>query len=372
MSDWFKQAILSLAILGFFAAAPAAAQAPFDPPGLDRAMAAKAFHVDALMEGDGVVGVGVGLTAGGQAAVVIMTEGPGVGGLPRSLDGVPVVIMVTGAFNAVNKPDENGNHNHGTEEDPPVDPSADPCDSEPTAECTWPVPIGVSTGNGSGASCSAGTIGARVKDAAGVYALSNNHVYALENKAIADDPMTDGVDEGDNIVQPGLFDTNCSFASADVIGTLTDFEPIVFSTSANNRIDAAIALSSTAALDNATPSDGYGIPNSSVFVGTVLGLAVQKYGRTTGLTRGTVTMIDATVNVGYSSGTARFVEQIIVEVPKKGGFLKAGDSGSLLVTDDDWADPVGLLFAANRRGTLAVANPIDLVLDAFGVTIDGK
>jgi hypothetical protein len=33
---------------------------------------------------------------------------------------------------------------------------------------------------------------------------------------------------------------------------------------------------------------------------------------------------------------------------------------------------VGLLFAGNSKGTLAIANPIDPVLQRFGVTIDGS
>ena len=58
------------------------------------------------------------------------------------------------------------------------------------------------------------------------------------------------------------------------------------------------------------------------------------------------------------------------------GFIEAGDSGSLLVTDypDSPADdrkPVGLLFAGTDDGSTAVANPIQAVLAAFGVTIDG-
>ena len=84
----FAKGVLAAALIGFLAAAPAQAQNAIDPPGLDRAIAAKDFHVDGLMATDGVVGVGVGLTARGQAAIVIMTEDLGVAGLPRSLDGV--------------------------------------------------------------------------------------------------------------------------------------------------------------------------------------------------------------------------------------------------------------------------------------------
>ncbi len=358
-----KLTYLSVALLGLLLATPAAAQAPFDPPGLDRAIAAQDFHADGLMGIDGVVGVGVGLTARGQAAIVIMTEDLGVAGLPRSLDGVPVRVKVTGKIHAINRPDANGNHSHGddppAEEDPPGDPA-------PTDWWPRPLPIGVSTGNYT--SCSAGTIGARVSGAGKVYALSNNHVYALENTATADDPATP-VDEGDDIVQPGVFDTDCNQDSANNIGTLADFEPIVFSTGASNMIDAAIALTDTGSLGMATPSDGYGMPSSAT-VSAELGQSVQKYGRTTRLTKGTVVAIHAIVNVGYSSGTARFVEQIVVE-GDKGGFLKAGDSGSLLVTNPD-AETVGLLFAGGRGGKIAIANRIDDVLFAFGVAIDGN
>ena len=98
-------------------------------------------------------------------------------------------------------------------------------------------------------------------------------------------------------------------------------------------------------------------------------MAVQKYGRTTALTRGTVTAINAIINIGYSSGTARFIGQIIVQ--SRGPFIKAGDSGSLLVTDPD-RDPVGLLFAGDNSGKFAIANNIDAVLNAFNVSIDGE
>jgi hypothetical protein len=67
---------------------------------------------------------------------------------------------------------------------------------------------------------------------------------------------------------------------------------------------------------------------------------------------------------------ATFIEQIEVQ-GGKGPFIKGGDSGSLLVTDPE-RNPVGLLFAGTRSGKTAFANPIDAVLDSFGVTIDGE
>ncbi len=225
-----------------------------------------------------------------------------------------------------------------------------------------PVPIGVSTGNEG--QCSAGTISARVRDiASNVYALSNNHVYALENTASI----------GSFVLQPGLFDTGCSLILADTIGRLSAFKAISFSGGCPatpwDTVDAAIASSSTLLLGNATPSDGYGTPNHLTSAASV-GQAVQKYGRTTSLTKGTVTAIGVQVSVAYSSGTACFDDQVLVQSRKP--FIKPGDSGSLLVTNDANDFPVGLLFAGNSSGQFAVANPIDLALATFGVTVDGK
>ncbi|MGH7589322.1 MAG: hypothetical protein ACRELU_12095, partial [Gemmatimonadota bacterium] len=189
------------------------------------------------------------------------------------------------------------------------------------------------------------------------YALSNNHVYADANQASI----------GDVVLQPGAFDGGS--APDDVIGTLADFVPIVFSTSASNRVDAAIAATTTSQLGNATPSNGYGTPRSAT---ATVGVndRVMKYGRTTGQTKGRVLATNTTVNVNYGSpGVARFVGQIVIG---GGGFSQGGDSGSLIVLErgSNARRPVGLLFAGSSSST--IANPIDFVLDALNVTIDGE
>lgn len=306
-------------------------------------------HTDRLMAMAGVEGTAVGYDANGQVAVHVYTDGPGVAGIPRTLDGVPVHVEVTGKFYAQPKGAKPGK-------------KPTPGDRiDPTGWFGRPVPIGVSTGNEG--ECSAGTIGCRVKDASGtLYALSNNHVYALENDASL----------GSEVLQPGLYDTGCVYDPGNAIGQLTRFNEIVFSTTARNTVDAAIAKvlfdGEIPRVGNATPSNGYGTPSSTTRTASV-GMAVQKYGRTTGLTKGTVTAINATVNVGYSSGTARFVDQIVI-TGDRGKFSNAGDSGSLIVTNDDACEPVGLLFAGSVRQT--IANPIDAVLTSLDVTIDGK
>lgn len=315
-------------------------------------------YTDYLLSLSGVVGTAVGLTQDGEPAVQVYTKQAGMAGVPTSLEGIPVIAEASGEFFAIRRD---------------TDDFQSMASVNPASRFDRPVPIGTSTGNQG--ECSAGTIAARVKDAAtlNVFALSNNHVYALENSA----PL------GSKVLQPGLYDTSCvPDLTNNVIGTLSAFVPINFNctcsffsctcdASKDNVIDAAIASSSTSNLDNATPSNGYGIPRSTT-AGVNPGQKVQKYGRTTSLTRGSVNGTSATVIVNYGGGKyARFTGQFTVKA-KSGPFLKAGDSGSLVVTDPG-ASPVGLLFAGNSSGSTGIANPIGAVLKEFGgLTIDGQ
>ncbi|MDO8568661.1 MAG: hypothetical protein Q7R57_08095 [Dehalococcoidales bacterium] len=329
------------AVLAFATVTVSAAPPPDGPPGLERAIAAQEAHNPRLLNTPGVAGTAVSLQANGKAAVIIFVEHGAMAGLPDLLDGVPVAVEVTGKFIALKAPPSAG--------------------SKLSTTSVWPrpVPIGISTGNAN--EVSAGTIAARVKDASGnVYALSNNHVYARENSAAL----------GEEVLQPGLYDTGGVYNPANHLGNLSSFVSLNYS-GAPNYVDAAIASTSAALLDKTTPTSlgGYGVPGSTTTAATV-GMAVKKFGRTTRLTTGTVSAINASVSVSYEQGTALFVDQIIVRSNKP--FIKAGDSGSLLVRNNTGANPVGLLFAGNANGTFAVANRIDLVLGGFGITIDGK
>ena len=312
-------------------------------PRVKAVMAIQDRHTRDLLAIPEVVGTATGLSDTGNPVVLVLTRNevaPGV--VPASLEGVQTAVRVTGEITALAGKGFNN-----------------------TAVLTPPVPIGVSTGNIG--ECSAGTIGARVVSGTSVYALSNNHVYALENNA----PI------GSQVLQPGLYDTQCVTRGNNVLGTLSALIPIQFNNiacnpatnpTACNTVDAAIAVSSVGELSNATPPGGYGIPNSQTYSSPSIGKAVQKYGRTTSLTKGTINGINATVNVSYGTGkNAVFMDQIVISSGKP--FSKAGDSGSLIVTNDSHAYPVGLLFAGGVGTT--IANPIDSVLGSFGVTIDG-
>ncbi len=302
-----------------------------DNPGIKKAIEVQSRHTERLMAIPGVVGHGVGAFPNGEAVIKIFVTRAEIPGIPASLESIPTKVVLTGMIVAY---------------------------ADPTARFPRPVPIGVSTGH---PDITAGTIGCRVTDGTNVYALSNNHVYANQNDASI----------GDNVLQPGPYDGGQD--PDDAIGILYDFEPIDFS-GGNNVIDAAIALSSINELGSSTTAgDGYGTPSSTTASASV-GLEVQKYGRTTAWTHGKVDTIDTTVDVCYQTKgpfrctkLARFADQIAI-IP--GAFSAGGDSGSLIVTDDENRNPVGLLFAGGTTHT--IANPIDLVLSAFGVWVDNS
>lgn len=306
---------------------------------LELALAAQQLATPSLIDMEGVVGTAIGFERGHAVLNVYLTR-PGAAVLPRFVSGVRVRPVVSGPFVALNEP--------------PAD--AREGSSDAKRGFPRPVPIGVSTGH---PGVTAGTLGARVSDGRDVYALSNNHVYANNN----------GGRRGDNLLQPGVVDGGRD--PDDAIGTLHDFEPIRFCSAGlcpSNRIDAAIALTSTANLGSETPDDGYGEPRRWV-AEAELGMGVQKYGRTSGHTRGRVTGIHAVIDVSYRTGVARFEDQIVVS---GGGFSGPGDSGSLIVSDALLLGdrrPVALLFAGSSANT--IANPIGPVLDRFGVSIDG-
>lgn len=309
-----------------------------DNPIVKAVMEVQNRHTEALLAKKGVVGTATTMTETGQPAIVIYTETARLAkaaALPETIEDVPVIVKVVGELKALKGPPGGGGGG-----------------VDPTARFDRPVPIGVSTGH---PDITAGTISCRVTDGSDVYALSNNHVYADVNAA----------DIGDAVIQPGTYDGGSS--TDDDIGTLFYYVPISFS--GDNVIDAAIALSSTSLLGNATPSNGYGTPRTAT-VSPSVNLRVMKYGRTTGQTKGRIDAINATVNVNYGApnGVATFVNQIII-IP--GSFGAGGDSGSLVVVEkgSDARKPVGLYYAGSSQ--IGVACPIDAVLNEFGVTVDG-
>ncbi|MGB2664250.1 MAG: hypothetical protein WAK48_09620 [Candidatus Acidiferrum sp.] len=224
--------------------------------------------------------------------------------------------------------------------------------------------------------CCSGTLGSLVTLGGTSYILSNNHVLARDDLGT----ITSGTTPGDDITQPGLIDSSCGQGIFDTIANLTQFYNL--ETGALPKIDAAIALpTGTGAMDAqgrimylgattdennipipAAPHAGSGLPETSA----LLGVAVTKSGRTTGLTCSSISSISTSVSVQYMKGchstttfTVTFTDQILVA---GGTFSAPGDSGSLIVTQDT-ADPVALLVAGSDEDT--AGNPVGDVLNYF-------
>lgn len=216
-----------------------------------------------------------------------------------------------------------------------------------------PAPPGVSIGH---YLITAGTFGAVVYDNSSVQPmiLSNNHVLAN---------ATNGNDQrasiNDRIYQPGSFDfVHVDLGYADrqyIIACLKRFVNLA-DYPAINVVDCAIG----------EPLENSMIIPDILEIGLVQGVTtpvlnmeVKKSGRTSGLTFGQITVLDAMVDVQYGPGRIlRFDHQIITT-----NMASPGDSGSLLLDDNNLA--VGLLFAGSNTST--IHNPIQDVLDLLSV-----
>ena len=237
-----------------------------------------------------------------------------------------------------------------------------------------PAPGGVSIGH---VNITAGTLGCIVKKGDIRYILSNNHVLACSNDA----------ERGDAIIQPGTHDKG--IYPDDHIAELFDFVPINFTgipsgcpvsgafiavingilhlirsktrlqsviQAEENLVDAAIAR----------PLKNEDVSDEIMEIGTVegmksaiLGMKIQKSGRTTGLTTGEVTQVDVTVNVQYGEGKlASFSDQIM-----SGKMCEGGDSGSAVLDMDGYL--CGLLFGGSD--TSMVANRIENVFELLNI-----
>ena len=330
---------------------------------LDGVRAAKAVHEGAIFSRANVVGVAVGNKAihgryTNEPCIVVFVERKWpVEALrrrdivPKEVDGVLTDVVETGRFMAI--------------------PLVQSLDADRTRRMR-PAEGGASLGH---YRITAGTLGVLARRHGRSVILSNNHVLANANEGQIGDP----------ILQPGPADGG---RLQDTIARLSEFVPIHFKerdvgtvgrflmravgpllgalgltlkrlpSGRMNLVDAAVAEPIDESL---VSSDILGIGRVIGSADASIGLSVRKSGRTTGLTDGKVTAIDAVVEVDYGGGrTAIFREQIVSDVLSQGG-----DSGSLVV--DSRSRAVGLLFAGGPTTTLI--NPIGAILRALDLSI---
>lgn len=218
-----------------------------------------------------------------------------------------------------------------------------------------PLQLGISIGH---FNVTAGTLGAFVGGPRGsTRILSNNHVLADENQGV----------RGDDILQPGMFDGG--LRPEDRVGGLDTFVKLRTGT-AVNTVDCALAKVDDG-IDSLTDKlyRARGLLGGVVDDGSEVD-RVEKWGRTTGHTRGRVTAFELdNVRVGYDLGVVRFDDQLEIDASGSTSFSDGGDSGSLIVTEGDRL-AVGLLFAGSQTGGrrslgLTYANPIGTVLAAL-------
>jgi hypothetical protein len=241
--------------------------------------------------------------------------------------------------------------------------------SDHTARQPRPIQLGVSGGNASDIAngfCCSGTLGALVTDHRKQYILSNTHVFAGDVTPGGNGRISS---VGDDVDQSGLVDAACQYIANDIVADVTEWASF-----GQFNVDAAIAQ----VRRNQVRSDGAILDIGTIANTTAaafVGQAVKKSGRTTGLTRSSISGLNATVTVGYTdecagnSFTVAYTGQILIG-NKGTRFLNSGDSGSLMV-EDAATNPraVGLLFAGSS--SIAVANPIDDVLNHFQVSLVG-
>lgn len=216
--------------------------------------------------------------------------------------------------------------------------------------------FGVSGGNVNDithAFCCSGTLGSLVAVGGTQYILSNDHVLARQDQAAP----------GEDISQPGLIDNGCRVATV-----VADFTAAV--QLGTNNVDCAVAAVRAGLMDSTGFIEGLngtgGQPSTSIAAPSV-GMAVQKSGRTTGHTTGTINSINTSVNVQYQKncGSGRkyiisYTNQVAISSTT---FSAGGDSGSLILTNTSCAHPVALLFAGSSSTT--IGNPISDVLNAL-------
>lgn len=251
-----------------------------------------------------------------------------------------------------------------------------------------PIRPGISIGH---YNITAGTLGAVVHSSIhnAEFLLSNNHVFADTNAGAYGDP----------IYQPGPYDGG---DGTDIVATLTSAVEIGFGPKPPDNGDDVCPIAETYAKIGNALAKSFGrktrvyvgrsyettdnwinyidaalarpVPGMEVTkrikelevvvtdtVDAEIGMKVIKAGRTTEVTQGEIVLTNATVKVDYGKDVpAIFDKQII-----SGYMSKGGDSGSLLITNEPTPRAVGLLFAGSNVAT--IYNPIDLVLEAFGV-----
>lgn len=120
---YLRQILVTLIAAGLvvLAASPALARVVVvNQAALEHAIGIQEFHTDDLMAMDGVVGTAVGVAGDGAPVIKVFTESRDITGVPRRLDGIPVVVQVTGKLYALHHRPGHGGGPGDDNDDPPL------------------------------------------------------------------------------------------------------------------------------------------------------------------------------------------------------------------------------------------------------------
>ncbi len=211
----------------------------------------------------------------------------------------------------------------------------------------------------------AGTLGAlsRKKGGGTLYVLSNNHVLAAGNHVPVGMPILSPstIDARPGLVAPGevcRHEDICELRS----GVPTLVTP--------QREDVAIARVTDPGKVSSWQGDTHdGFDTPHVVEELRSGLRVKKFGRTTGLTTGTIEALvlpfPLPYNCRYFAATVWFQDVWTVRADPGQAFALPGDSGSLTVTEAGDA-ALGLVFACASQGQYGYIIPMKHIISLFG------
>jgi hypothetical protein len=326
----------------------------------DKAITVHNRYIPEILATEDVAGTAIGSDEHGKPVIMIYTKEQSAPGLlKQDYEGVRVVEQVTGAI----KPFMGR-------------PGGDTSGQQAQAA---PVKMGTSGGwrydlaNGY---CCGGTFGSLIQKGGSKYILTNYHVLYAD---IVSGGNSRVATAGDPVIQPGLIDVQCNAAGSLNVGTLVTGGGSL--PMGGNAVDVGIALVTPGMVDETGAILNVGTIGATTLNGSV-GLAVKKMGRTTGLTRSSISAINGAFSITYenecaggTSFTQSYSNQVVI-ANSRCKFQNGGDSGSLLM-EDATTNPraVGLCFAGSSQcvnSAIAIANPIGAVLSYLGATMVGQ
>lgn len=213
----------------------------------------------------------------------------------------------------------------------------------------------------------AGTLGCLVRDQAGIlYGLTNNHVSGMCNYANA----------GEKILAPGHIDINANGIDPFTLGYHAQSLPMVHGLPDNVDIstncDASLVRIANEAFVSSIQGAAYDTPAQAFAMQA--GQQVEKVGRTTGHTKGTIVgqiigPHPVQYNVPGFGSHVSFFDPVFAIQGIGAPFSQPGDSGSLITTElNGERYAIGLVFAGNPQG-VSFALPLQPILARLNVTL---